>query len=69
MTDRRPRAPRIDVVLQARGAALEMPAGPLRVTVVLGHERLAGPAGRCAVATFAAERCAAGGAGSRFVCR
>jgi YVTN family beta-propeller protein len=69
LTDRRPASPRIDVVAEARSAALEPPLGPLRVTLVPSDDPFALARGRCASATFAVERCVAGAFGGRFVCR
>jgi hypothetical protein len=58
MKDKRAKGGGIAVKGLVRGTTLDTPAGPLRLTVVLGTDAAAGAAGECGVITFADGACA-----------
>jgi hypothetical protein len=59
LEDRRARGGGVDVAIGGRGATLDPPMTPLRITVVLGEDPAAGLAGACASHTFGAGSCKA----------
>jgi len=59
LADRRARGGGIDFTISGRGAALDTPTTPLRLTIVLGADRPAGLAGACASHLFGPTACKA----------
>jgi hypothetical protein len=69
LVDRRATAGGIDFKVVAANTALSGPAGPLRVTLVLGATGSDGLDGRCGTHDFQPAACRAGKEAHEFVCR